>query len=285
MVAYSATDHSCPTNPGSTMPEGHTIHRLARDLRRDLTCGPVAVSSPQGRFASSATQLDGSTIVGTEAAGKHLFLHWRAGPTLHIHLGLIGKFRRYPAADQISGEIRLRLESDGWAWHLSGPQTCRLIDGGEVAAIVDRLGPDPLRRDGKPGPFVERLASSRKSIGAILLDQEVIAGIGNVFRSEFLFMLGIHPGTAASNLSTSEVGELWDLASELLRVGIRLNRIVTVTPDDSGAVRGRLRSEDSLYAYKRDGLGCRRCGTEIVCGPVANRTIWWCPTCQPDQRR
>lgn len=264
------------------MPEGHTIHRLARDLRHDLTAGPVGASSPQGRFASSATLLDGGTMAGTEAAGKHLFLRWQGGPTLHIHLGLIGKFRRYPAVDRINGEIRLRLENDEWAWHLSGPQTCRLIERGEVAAIVDRLGPDPLRRDGKPGPFVERLAGSRKSIGAILLDQEVIAGIGNVFRSEFLFMLGIHPTTPASSLSTTEASELWDLASELLRVGLRLNRIVTVTREDSGAARGRLHSEDRLYAYKRDGLGCRRCGTEIVCGQIANRTIWWCPTCQPD---
>jgi len=263
------------------MPEGHTIHRLARDLRNDLSGAEVAASSPQGRFAEPARVIDGGTIHKTEAAGKHLFVHWTNGPTLHVHLGLIGKFRRFVASDPITGEVRLRLEAGQVAWHLSGPQTCALIDRGEVDEIVDRLGPDPLRRDGHQGPFIERLANSNKAIGAILLDQSVIAGIGNVFRAEFLFMLGIHPAVPASAVSVEETRALWELAHELLRVGIRLDRIVTVTPEDSGTARGRLRNDDRLYVYKRDGLPCRRCGAEITCGPVANRTIWWCPACQP----
>ena len=263
------------------MPEGHTIHRLARDIRKDLTDTTVAVSSPQGRFAESARLIDGGSIQKTEAAGKHLFAHWTDGPTLHVHLGLIGKFRRFPSSDVIKGEVRLRLEAGDVAWHLTGPQTCRLIDRTEVGEIMDGLGPDPLRRDGHKEPFVERLANSNKAVGAILLDQGVVAGVGNVFRAEFLFMLGIHPATPARALSAEEGSELWDLAAELLRVGLRLDRIVTVTPDDSGAARGRLGNDDRLYVYKRDGLPCRRCGTEIVCGPIANRTIWWCAHCQP----
>jgi len=266
---------------GPDMPEGHTIHRLARDIGKDMKNTTVGVSSPQGRFAESSRAIDGGTIQKTEAAGKHLFVHWTDRPTLHIHLGLIGKFRRFPSSDAIRGEVRLRLEAGEVAWHLSGPQTCRLIDRVEVGEIIDGLGPDPLRRDGHRGPFVEGLAKSNKAVGAILLDQSIIAGIGNVFRAEFLFMLGIHPTTIARTLSAEEVSDIWDLAAELLRVGLRLDRIVTVTPDDSGAARGRLGNDDRLYVYKRDGLPCRRCGTEIICGPVANRTIWWCPTCQP----
>lgn len=262
------------------MPEGHTIHRLARDLGRSLTGGAVEASSPQGRFSTSATELDGRTLVRAEAAGKHLFLHWDDAPILHIHLGLIGKFRPFPAADDITGEVRLRLALDDTAWHLSGPQTCTLVERSRLEAVVDALGPDPLRRDGHREHFVERLGRSRKAIGAILLDQDVVAGIGNVYRSEFLLMMGIHPMTPANALAPETASELWDLASELLRVGVRLNRIVTVTPADAGTARGRLRRDDSLYAYKRDGLPCRRCGTEIVCGPVAARTMWWCPVCQ-----
>ena len=262
------------------MPEGHTIHRLARDLRRDLSGGAVGASSPQGRFDASAKLMDGQSLVKAEAAGKHLFMRFEADTILHVHLGLIGKFRPYPAADPITGEVRLRLERDGVAWHLTGPQTCALVDESHVAAVLDGLGPDPLRRDGRPEPFVERLAKSRKAIGAVLLDQDVIAGIGNVFRSEFLFMLDIHPSTPANALTAEQSQELWTLASELLRVGVKLNRIVTVTPEDAGAPRGRLRAEDRLYAYKREGLPCRRCGAEIVAGPIANRTMWWCPRCQ-----
>ena len=263
------------------MPEGHTIHRLARDLRKDLTGRTVPASSPQGRFADSADVLDGGVVSKVEAAGKHLFVHWQGGEILHVHLGLIGKFRPYPVDLPLSGEIRLRLEGDETAWHLTGPQTCALVEPAIVAGVLDALGPDPLRRDGRRTDFVERIARSKKAIGAILLDQDVIAGIGNVFRSEFLFMLGIHPSTPASSLSEHQANEIWDIAADLLRVGVKLNRIVTVTPEDAGAARGRLSDVDRLYAYKREGLPCRRCGTEIVIGQVANRSMWWCPRCQP----
>lgn len=93
------------------MPEGHTIHRLARDLAEDLHGRPVAVSSPQGRFDEGAARLDGATMTGAEAWGKHLFCHWDTGDVLHVHLGLIGKFRPTPA-EEVAGEtVRLRLEA------------------------------------------------------------------------------------------------------------------------------------------------------------------------------
>lgn len=263
------------------MPEGHTIHRLARNLRRDLAVGePVAASSPQGRFAASARRIDGGVVTGAEAAGKHLFVRWDDGALLHVHLGLIGKFRRVRPDADVVGEVRLRLVRGDVAWHLSGPQTCDLADESRRAEVLDSLGPDPLRRDGRPDAFVERLSRSRKALGAILLDQDVIAGIGNVYRAELLFMIGLHPSMPAAALPSSTALELWDLASELLRIGVRLDRIVTVTPDDAGAPRGRLRRDDALYVYHRDGLPCRRCGTEITAGTVAGRTIWWCPRCQ-----
>ncbi len=263
------------------MPEGHTIHRLARDLRKDLTQRNVPVSSPQGRFAESACVLDGDVVSRVEAAGKHLFMHWESDQILHIHLGLIGKFRPYPVNDPLTGEIRLRLEGEKTAWHLTGPQTCVLVEPAVVAGVLDGLGPDPLRRDGRRGDFVDRIAGSKKAVGAILLDQDVIAGIGNVFRSELLFMVGIHPSTPSNSLTEDQADEIWNIAADLLRVGVKLNRIVTVTPEDAGAARWRLSDDERLYAYKREGLPCRRCGTEIVIGKVANRSMWWCPRCQP----
>ena len=265
------------------MPEGHTIHRLARDLSKDLVGRPVAATSPQGRFADGAATIDGREVAGTSAAGKHLFIDLD-DDVLYVHLGLIGKFRRTTADVHRPGAVRLRLEGSEHAWHLSGPQTCRLLGRGEAAEIVESLGPDPLRRDGDPARFVAAASRSRKAIGALLLDQHVIAGVGNVYRAELLFLLGIHPATPSKDLSDEQLLELWDLTKELLRIGVRLNRIVTVTGADAhGIAPGRLRKAERLYAYKRHGRPCRRCDDEIAIGTVANRSIWWCPTCQPER--
>jgi formamidopyrimidine-DNA glycosylase len=95
------------------MPEGHTIHRLARDLQRTLGGGPVRAWSPQGRFSDGAALLDGRSLVRADAWGKYLFCDFGVGEVLHVHLGLIGKFRRKPApAPDPVGLIRLRLEGD-----------------------------------------------------------------------------------------------------------------------------------------------------------------------------
>ena len=264
------------------MPEGHTIHRLARDLGRDLSGHRVLATSPQGRFDTGAAQLDGRELVSTDAAGKHLFLDF-GDDVLYVHLGLIGKFKRTAAEVHRPGAVRLRLEGPERAWHLSGPQTCRLVDPMEVDEIIDSLGPDPLRPSADPERFVERASRSRKAIGGLLLDQQVIAGIGNVYRAEILLLLGVHPARPAKDVDRETLQAIWDLTVELLRIGVRLNRIVTVTGEDAGFVTpGRLRRADALYAYKRDGKPCRRCADTIVIGSVANRSIWWCPTCQPD---
>ncbi len=264
------------------MPEGHTIHRLARDLRRDLVGTELEASSPQGRFAGGAKSLDGQVLTATEAAGKHLFMHAGHDLTLYIHLGLIGKFRRFDASTDRGDAVRLRFERDTFAWSLTGPQTCRLIEPPEVEEIIAKLGPDPLRRGASPDKFIDKAARSNKAIGALLLDQNVIAGIGNVYRAELLFLAGIHPATPAKDLGGDVVREIWDKTVELLRLGVRLDRIVTVTTADSGGTTaGRLGPDNRLYAYKRTGEPCRRCDTPIVTAPIASRSIWWCPTCQP----
>ena len=109
------------------MPEGHTIHRLGRDLAADLKGRRVPASSPQGRFADGAARLDGATMTAAEAWGKHLFCHWDTGDVLHVHLGLIGKFRPGPLDDPGGDTVRLRLEGHQRAWQLTGPQTCAVI--------------------------------------------------------------------------------------------------------------------------------------------------------------
>jgi endonuclease-8 len=265
------------------MPEGHTLHRIARRQRDVFGGRRIAASSPQGRFTDGAAVLDGTTLEGVAVHGKHLF-HAFDGVELYVHLGLVGSFRTWTegTAPTPTGGTRLVIAADGDAAHLVGPMACRLLDPGERAEILAPLGPDPIQSRWGRSEFARRLARKRVPIATALLDQSVLAGIGNVYRAELLFLAGISPHRPANRLSATEVDRVWDLAVDELRTGLRLGRIVTVRPSEMGT-RGRsdLDRDEALYVYKRDGLPCRRCGTEIRIGEVAQRSIWWCPTCQP----
>ena len=286
-----------PDELGQTlgMPEGHIIHRLARHVRRSLGDDPVAVSSPQGRFADSAALLNGQRMTRTEAWGKDLFVHWEGGEILHVHLGLIGKFRLSPAPGPDPRDtIRLRLEGtgsgeggeggtgsvvEGDVWDLTGPMTCRLITPAEQRAVTDRLGADPLRRNPDVEAARTRFLATKRPVAAVLLDQRIIAGIGNVYRAELLFRAGIHPEVPANELSEADFDSLWDDTVKLMRIGTRLGNIITTEPDEIGRSPGRMKADDRLYVYKRQH--CRRCGSDIAIAEVAGRNCYFCPTCQP----
>ncbi len=273
------------------MPEGHTIHRYARKHWDDLGGQKIATSSPQGRFSSGAARLDGRTLTAIKAHGKHLFYRWEGGETLHIHLGLFGRFRRHtiPANEADlpppSDGTRLVMTGEDVTIYLSGPTICRLVDPDTEASVRSRLGPDPLDDDSeiqKLKEFQANLARRSIPIGAALLDQKVTAGIGNVYRAEALFLAGIDPQIPAKDLSSESAVQLWSLSTELLRRGERAGRIITVDPTDVGAKRrSDLKKRERLYVYKRQGEPCRRCGTPISMSDMANRHIWWCSSCQP----
>lgn len=250
------------------MPEGHTLHRLARDQRRDLRGHKVAASSPQGRFAESAQLIDGHIVERVDAYGKHLFTRFDSGDVLHVHLGLIGKFRRQPSPPAPPvGIVRLRLECPTATWDLRGPTVCRIVDPAEVDRVISTLGPDPLRRGADREQFVAAVQRSPKPIGALLLDQSVIAGVGNVFRAEVLFVHGVHPSTPGVALDRVTVEALWDTLARWLRDGVRRNRIVTNT------------LADPLHVYHHDVCGV--CGSPLVAIEVGGRRIDFCPMCQP----
>jgi endonuclease-8 len=266
------------------MPEGHTIHRIARLQRRDLLGGPVSVWSPQGRFSGDAAVLDGHEIVAIETHGKHLVHRFEHDVLLHIHLGLFGKFpiHRLPAPEP-SVNARVVLSGPRGEAQLSGPTVCALIDDDRWVSVRDGLGPDPLHR---PTDGVDRLAANltRRSvpIGRALLDQKALAGLGNVYRAEILFLAGIRPSRQADRLSRSEVDAVWRLAEAQLALGEKEGHIATVDPVDVGATeRSALVGDDRLYVYKRDERPCHRCGTQIRTRMLADRRVWWCPTCQP----
>lgn len=263
------------------MPEGHTIHRIARDHAPMLVGRPVGASSPQGRFVDGASLLDGRVVERIEAYGKHLF-HWYEGALLlHVHLGLYGKWsvgRDEAPAPQ--GALRLRLTTDEAWFDLRGPTACELMGPVERALVLARLGPDPLRRDADPTRAWDRITRSRVTLGQLLMDQSVLAGIGNVYRAEALFRAGLSPFLPGRELDPERWALLWADLRSLLRAGVRAGRIVTTVPEDRERRTGRPRREDAHYVYRRTGLPCRRCGTSVRSQVMASRNLFWCPVCQ-----
>jgi len=264
------------------MPEGHTLHRLAREQRTLFAGRPVRVSSPQGRFAEGAALLDGRLLTRTEAYGKHLLHYYDGAPTLHVHLGLYGKFTTGAGEPpEPVGALRLRLVTDGHWTDLRGPTACELLDPAEVAGLFGRLGPDPLRPDADPQRAWQRLAGSRTAIAALLMDQRVIAGIGNVYRAELLFRHRLDPYLPGRALPPERWHAMWLDLVRLMRHGVRVGRIETLRPDDRPRKRGPLARHEAGYVYRRAGLPCRICGTDVRTEVLVGRNLYWCPNCQP----
>jgi endonuclease-8 len=265
------------------MPEGHTLHRLARELTELFGGRHVHASSPQGRFAESAAVIDGALCTGAAAYGKHLFIRFDRLEAVHVHLGLYGKFTTGPQpAPPAKGALRLRLETEEWYADLRGATACELIPPDDVARILGRLGPDPLQRKADPEAVWAKLRRRRTPIGAVLMDQSVLAGVGNVFRAEALFAHGIAPLRPANTLSREEFDALWLTVNIMLRAGRRSGRIVTTKPEHRDRRSGAARREDAHYVYRRTDLPCRVCGTPIRKAELAARNSYWCPSCQPD---
>ena len=284
------------------MPEGHTIHRLARRHAKTLGGQAVRASSPQGRFADGAALIDGRTLQGTDAWGKHLFHRYgrdqspsggdnsAARPRdsdlfLHVHLGLYGKFAEGPLpAPEPRGALRLRLQGEATWLDLRGPISCEVITRAEKDAITAALGPDPLRPQADPARAQAKLARSRTALGALLMNQTVLAGVGNVYRAEILFRHRVHPYLAGRDLDPVVWLDMWHDLVRLMRSGVRTGTIVTTDPDDRERRSGPARRVDAHYVYRRTGEPCRRCDTPIAHAVMVTRNLFWCPRCQPEPR-
>ncbi|GAA1354499.1 Fpg/Nei family DNA glycosylase [Streptomyces beijiangensis] len=269
------------------MPEGHTIHRLAADHFERFGGRPVRASSPQGKFSDGAALIDNHPMTSTEAHGKHLFLGFDGPTWVHIHLGLFGKlgFGTTPVPPP-TDTVRLRLTGEDAYADLRGPTTCALITDAEKQAIHDRLGPDPLRTADDPDRAWHRISRSRTTIAALLMDQKIVAGVGNVYRAEVLFRHGIDPYRLGKDLTHAEWDAIWTDLAALMREGVRNNRIDTVRPEHTPEAMGREPRKDDhggeVYVYRRATMPCLLCDTEIRTTPLASRNLFWCPTCQPN---
>jgi endonuclease-8 len=262
------------------VPEGHTLHRLARLHQRRYAGSAVRVSSPQGRFAD-AGRLDGLKLLRASAWGKHLFHHYEGGPIVHVHLGLYGTFREHRTPmPEPRGAVRMRIVGTDYGTDLRGPTACDVLDEAQVSAILARLGPDPLRSDADPAPAWARISKSRKAIGALLMDQSVLAGVGNVYRNELLFRHGIDPYRPGRDLDSEEFDAAWTDLVELMKVGVRRGRIIVVRPEHDHGDPAYGPRRPRTYVYRRTGEPCRLCGTLIRTAVMEGRNLFWCPACQ-----
>ncbi len=270
------------------MPEGHTIHRLARNHSPLLVGNVVAASSPQGRFADGAALLSGRVVERIEPYGKHLFYGFAGEVLLHVHLGLYGTWLHGDGVPpEPRGALRLRLttaDPDGapgsWFFFIV-TSSCEIYTSADRDRVLARLGPDPLRRDADPELAWARLSRSRTPIGQLLMDQSVLAGVGNVYRAELLYRAGLSPFRPGRDVDRPTWEAMWADLRTLLRAGVRAGHIVTTLREDRDRRSGPPRREDRFYVYRRTDLPCRRCGTPVRTQVMATRNLYWCPVCQP----
>ena len=234
------------------------------------------VSSPQGRFMAGASRLDGQICSSIEAYGKHLVYQFRNDLALHIHLGLFGKFRtaKTPVAEP-KGEVRVRMISPTHGVDINGPNTCEILDRPLLAKLISRIGPDVLRKDAEPDRAFARIAKSKSGIGQLLMDQSVMAGIGNIYRTEILWRQGINPLTPGNAITRADFHRLWKDSVKLLEFGVKANAIITV----DGVKKSKSRYGERVNIFNKPH--CPACGADIHKFEIAKRRAFMCETCQP----
>ena len=344
------------------MPEGHSVHRIARQFARHFVGSTIIASSPQGRFAEGAALLNGRTMTDAKAVGKQMFLEFDSALWLRVHLGIYGAWdfagsvaqdatqrsaggrmgqtnmtgtepdapaaAAHAARDARStvvgeheaslssigaprrtrlrmaeaesesaiddaalegfppepvGQVRVRLLTERAVADLRGPTACEVLDAAPVQSVIDALGPDPLVDDADVGEerMLARIRGRRVPIGLLLMDQSVVSGIGNVYRAELLFRARLDPHTTGAALPDDVICALWRDWVYLLGVGVETGQMLTMDGLDEEAQRAALRNRaDRHWVYKREGLPCRICRTNIALEVAAGRKLYWCPSCQ-----
>lgn len=334
------------------MPEGHSVHRIARQFDRNVVGKRVAASSPQGRFADGAALIDGRDVVGVRAVGKQMFLAFDGDLWLRVHLGMYGAWdfageilvdptiasangrmgqtnqrgtelasgapvfdlagenslasigaprkargrvrmseqtRGLDDADggewppPVVGQVRLRLLTDRTCADLRGPTACELQSPEQVDATIAKLGPDPLVGDLDEGEerFTAVVRRKPTPIGLLLMDQNVVSGIGNVYRAELLYRALLDPHTPGRLVPEEIVRQLWRDWARLLVIGVETGQMMTMDDLDPDAYRRAMaHRDDRHWVYHRAGLPCRVCGTAIVLEEMGARKLYWCPSCQ-----
>jgi endonuclease-8 len=243
------------------MPEGDSLARAARRLQV-LVGERVEVETPHPRAAVKqlVQRLDGRRLLGVEAAGKNLLLRFEDGVVLRSHLRMSGRWTVHRRGAKLFGRPWLVLRGANREAVLWNGPVLELDD-----RAVRRLGPDILAEPPDLETMIANLRRDpRRAVGDALLDQRLVAGIGNVWKAEALWEARISPWRAAGEISDEELRAVLAAAHELMTASV-----------ETGAER--------RVVYNRAGRGCRRCGTPIEARGQGddNRTAYWCPSCQP----
>jgi endonuclease-8 len=252
--------------------EGDSILRIARRLDELLAGREVSVRAPGQRRPAGLppAELDGRALERVESRGKHLVLHFEGGLVLHNHLGMRGSWRIYRA-----GERWRRLARDAWI-AIAGNGSEAVNVGGSTMRITTeaqllrdprlaRLGPDILAEDFEPAASIARMRGTNPgiSLGEALLGQRLVAGIGNIFKSEGCFEAGVDPTLPLGSLSDEQLGDVLSATRRLMLEAVESGR-------------------QPRQVYRRVGQPCPRCGAKLRSQAQGDsaRTTYWCADCQ-----
>jgi len=178
------------------------------------------------------------------------------------------------------GAVRVRLLTEHAVADLRGPTACEVLESAQVQAVIDRLGPDPINDSSAEAEqrFVAAVFKKQSPIGLLLMDQSIVSGIGNVYRAEMLFRARLNPHTPGAQVPEDTVRALWRDWVYLLKLGVATGQMMTMDGlDDDAYVKAMASRDDRHWVYKREGLPCRICGTNIVMELMASRKLYWCP--------
>ena len=193
-----------------------------------------------------------------------------------------GLSKRHGWYSEDDGTGHLRPEQIAWV-ELRGPMDCSVYTEAQWERLLERLGPDPLNGD-SVDKALEKIAKSKKPVGLLLMEQEVMAGIGNIFRAELLFRAGLSPFVAGRDVDAAVVKKVWKDAVVLMRAGMVDRRIVTTRAKDRPQKKGQALKEEAHYVYRRQGRPCFVCETKVrKMENFAGRNLYWCEVCQAEK--
>jgi endonuclease-8 len=268
------------------MPEGDTIARAAAALDRTLA-GAVVTAFDTGLAQLARTDDDtriaGRTIERCESRGKHLLLHFSGGLVLRTHMRMSGSWHLYRHGERWQRPpraMRIRIDTDAWVAVAFDMPVAEFLHDDDLPRHrpLAMLGPDLADPAFDRAEALARLtASGPRPIGEAVLDQQIMAGVGNVLRSESLFLTGLHPQRPVAAVGPEDMARLVEAASGLIQRNAR---------SGAGSMRnttGRTAPGEALWVYQRTGRPCRRCGTPIrsAAPGLEGRRVYWCPRCQP----
>lgn len=231
----------------------------------------IGIAGTAPSLRANSRRVLGSTVLGIRTMGKNLVVDLSGGWSIRVHLGMSGRWRVVAGGGAIPGSARLVLSTGSASAVLTAAPTIEVDRTPAIDSRLSRLGPDVLGVfDGEE--FVRRARSAADaSMSELLLDQRVIAGVGNVYKSELLFLAGIDPHTPVREVSD---GQLRGLAAEAVRL-----MSANVGPKARTTTGSRARDQE-MWVYGRAGRPCRRCGSVIAQDRQGDRVTYWCPGCQ-----